>query len=158
MVGAFDVLVVGDEKLVRVIVSDPRRVTANPRTGRRWPLLLLDTVVSEAEALSLALHSWDDAHPCWQEADERRTRVAHDSYWRSKVGVYDVLRKLRAMEWLSNEEMNFLGSLPGNIPEDIAELYNAHPRWPIRAMIGVVARRQEKLRQLENSLGAASGS
>jgi hypothetical protein len=153
MVSTFDIFFVHSERLVHVRLSDPRRGTVSLSTGQRFNHVILDAVVTEARALQLSFDVWRDVIPCWQP-DARR---AHDSFWRSKVAVANVLRKLRSMEWLSNDEMNFLGSLPGNIPEDIAELYNADPRWPIRAMVGAVARRQEKLRQLEKSFGAAAG-
>jgi hypothetical protein len=175
MVSEFEVLMVEgqqvNERLVRVRLSDPCRGVGD-FAGRRWNHTLFHEIVSERNALSMCLHLWDDIQPCWkplpavvdetEEAEERarraRRKAAYDSWWRGEVNVSRVLRLLRELKRLSDDDLRLLASLPGTIPPDIAALYNAEASWPMIALAGVVMKRQEKLAKLERWFTAGGGA
>jgi hypothetical protein len=66
-VAVFEVVMVAGQKLVRVRLSETRR-PAHTYTSQRWPSTIFHEVVSEREALTMALHFWDCTEPCWRQS------------------------------------------------------------------------------------------
>ena len=66
MLGEFETVEIGGERLVRVRLFDSRYGVANLH-GRRWPSCAFDEVMTEAVALRLSFDLWRDTLPCWME-------------------------------------------------------------------------------------------
>jgi hypothetical protein len=64
-VAVFEVMMVAGQKLVRIRLSETRRPAGF--TTQRWPSTIFHEVVSEREALTMALHLWDYTEPCWRQ-------------------------------------------------------------------------------------------
>jgi hypothetical protein len=65
MLGEFQTVEIGGERLVRVRLFDSRYGVANLH-GQRWPSCVFDEVMTEAVALRLSFDLWRDIVPCWQ--------------------------------------------------------------------------------------------
>jgi hypothetical protein len=64
MLGEFQTVEIGGERLVRVRLFDSRYGVANLH-GQRWPSCVFDEVMTEAVALRLSFDLWRDVTPCW---------------------------------------------------------------------------------------------
>jgi hypothetical protein len=153
MLAKFEAFKIGNQRLVRVRLFDSRWGVANLH-GQRWPLTLFDEVMTEAIALRLSFDIWRDIVPCWQH---RVQRANFDQWWRSKMVVYTIHRKLRSLEPLSDAELKTVAGWYGPVDADILNLYGQEPPFSWPALVACLLRRKEKLAKLERWFSTGTG-
>jgi hypothetical protein len=113
MLGEFETVEIGGERLVRIRLFDSRYGVANLH-GRRWPSCVFDEVTTEAVALRLSFDLWRDTVPCWMGRVHKEVKL---SPIEALMQEYDApMTRDEFLKW------NNLGKSAKISPEEEAEL------------------------------------
>ena len=118
MLGEFEIVEIGGEKLVRVRLSEPRSGVARHSGGQtHW---IFDEVVTEAVALRLSFYLWRDVTPCWMRKVDTEVRLTPLEALMQECGA--PMTRDEYIRW------NTLGRTVNVSPEEEAELPNRFQR------------------------------